>query len=193
MLTPTSKVIATLYELIATETERFQRETLESWAHEDVELPEDRAGLEKLYQDEYRKRAECEVAPGGYRYELSSLDYESLDSQEGWRRASRARSRQCATWKQRRPRKRPPWSTTREDSWHAERYIVTEISRPVGQRPRASPQGGSADRNLQRVADSFTPEEAFRAQGVCDALNHEHEHPGGTQQLIADMERDGLL
>jgi hypothetical protein len=73
-----------------------------------------------------------------------------------------------------------------------QRYIVTEIAVTPLDGPKHR-RKAVWDRKLQRVVDSFVPGEEFRAQGVADQLNHEAEYGDATPQLIADMERDGLL
>jgi len=62
---------------------RHTRGALEAW---DVDMPEGTSDFQllELYDAEYSRRAEGYDADGNRYRELSSEDYESIDSHDGW-------------------------------------------------------------------------------------------------------------
>jgi hypothetical protein len=81
-----SELQAKLREALGKRDEEHERNMLSSWLDEDVELPENREELHKLYRKIYTRKVEGDHdTPFMERLsEMSSEDYEALDYHEGW-------------------------------------------------------------------------------------------------------------
>jgi hypothetical protein len=77
---------AKLREALGARCEEHERNMLESWLPEDVELPEDREELSKLFREIYSRKIEGDYdTPYMERLsDVSGEDYEAMDYQEGW-------------------------------------------------------------------------------------------------------------